>query len=220
MKKIKYCYHYKIQNIENKLRFKSLSKIEKRNRIINKLFTAFIIAVFFFWVVAFAFLASKNNIFISNKNLSITISVMCWILLFPGSIAITAAHLLLFKNIIPPVTQGKITSEMIIKITKPLRNYYEVPEKNYIVTKCYKSSNELLSDKDLLLFFVDGKLRITNNLYQSKKDLGCLEFSKEETSVKNIIDGKLVKTMIKCDGFYLELGYRARTYIYKYWEMK
>ncbi len=219
MKKIKYPVYTRILNSECKLRFKSLSKIEKRNYRINKFFTVLFFFVFFFWTIVFLVFAKVNNNFITNKILSTIVSVFCVILFIPVSSFITWLHYLLFKRIIKPFAIGELTNDLIIRITQPLREYYLVPNDNFIVTKCYNSSDKFMINKDVLLFFADGKLRITNNFYRSIKDFGCYELDEKDTSVKNIVDNK-VKTIIKCDDISFELGYKAKTYINKYWKTK
>ncbi len=219
MKKIKYPFYSRILNSEYKLRFKSLSKIEKRNYRINQFFTALFFFVFFFWTIVFLVFAKINNMFITNKTLSTIVSVFCVILFIPVSGFITWLHYLVFKKFIRPGTIGELTNDLIIKITQPLREYYHVPDDNFIVTKCYNSSDKFMINKDVILFFVDGKLRITNNFNRSIKDFGCYELDEKDTSVKNIVDIK-VKTFIKCGDISLELGYKAKTYIDKYWKTK
>ncbi len=59
-------------------------------------------------------------------------------------------------------------------------------------------------NKDMILFFIDGKLRITNNFYRSIKYFGCYELDEKVTNVKNIVDHK-IKTIIKCGDISLKL---------------
>lgn len=88
-------------------------------------------------------------------------------------------------------------------------------KRNYLVTKCYDSSNNLLVNKDLLLFFHYNKLRIVNDFTSTINDFGCYEL---EIDSFDLYYGKridIVTIKIKTDKFYLSLGKRAKSFISK-----
>lgn len=217
MKKIKYPFYSRILLNQDIQAFKNLSKTEKKNNFLNGLFVHFLIIVFFVWLIAIILLGKFNSNFITNKTASIVFRVFCYILAFPIAIIVTFVHIGLLRRFIPPTTPKRITAELIVKVTKPLRNYYSVSESDYITTKCYDCTNELFVGKDVILFFKDGKLRIVNDFYHSIKDLGCVELVEEEFSVSNKTADGRVMTTVETKDFFIKLGYRARTFIKKYY---
>lgn len=117
------------------------------------------------------------------------------------------------KRFPAPVLSG-LRPDEIATCTQPLRKFYKVPD-DYIVTKCYDSTNPSMKKKDVLLFTYKGKLRITNNFFSSPKDFGCYEFDLSEITVRNqVIDGKTV-TLLESKKFQGQFGYRAKTFISK-----
>ncbi len=219
MKKFHYPFYYKISFNEKKQYFNNLSKVGKKNHIINSFLKYLLIFVLIFWLIVFFLLAKYNFLFISNKILSQIVTVICWIAFIPAPIAITIFHYSFLKRFIHPVSIRRLEKEIIAQITIPLRKYYKVPKDDYVVTKCYNSTNKEMINQDVLLFFNENKLRITNNFYYSIRDFGCIEFTNTEVTVYNKPkdNKKGVKTIIQSEHFQLELGYRARTFIMKHW---
>ncbi len=114
----------------------------------------------------------------------------------------------------PAPTLPGLRHDEIATCTQPLREFYKVPD-DYIVTKCYDSTNPSMKKKDVLLFTYKGKLRIINNFFSSPKDFGCYEFDLSEITVRNqVIDGKTV-TLLESKKFQGKFGYRAKTFISK-----
>lgn len=114
----------------------------------------------------------------------------------------------------PAPTLPGLRHDEIATCTQPLREFYKVPD-DYIVTKCYDSTNPSMKKKDVLLFTYKGKLRITNNFFSSPKDFGCYEFDLSEITVRNqVIDGRTV-TLLASKTFQGQFGYRAKTFISK-----
>ena len=112
----------------------------------------------------------------------------------------------------PPQSLETIPKDIIAMINKKLLKYYNIPE-NYFVTKCYDSSNQLLVDKDVLLFFHSDKLRIVNDFTSTIKDFGCFEFGLDELELSYGKKEDIVATEIKTEKFNLSLGKRAKPFI-------
>ena len=120
----------------------------------------------------------------------------------------------LIEKRFPAPTLPGLRHDEIATCTQPLRTFYKVPD-DYIVTKCYDSTNPSMKKKDVLLFTYKGKLRITNNFFSSPKDFGCYEFDLSEITVRNqVIDGRTV-TLLASKTFQGQFGYRAKTFISK-----
>jgi hypothetical protein len=112
----------------------------------------------------------------------------------------------------PSQSLDTISRETISEVNTKLLKYYNVPE-HYLVTKCYDRSNQLLIDKDVLLFFHNGKLRIVNDFTSTIKDFGCYEFGLDEFDMSFGKKEDIVTTEIKAEKFYLSLGKRAKPYL-------
>lgn len=220
LKRFQYKNYSKIVNLEAKERFKQLPKIAKRNQRINNFISLLLLGGVFFWLITLLVVAITAKSWIANQSLAQFIEIVSYILLFPFPIAITVLNYHLLKRFFRPVEPTKLTTELICRIAEPLRIYYKVPEKDYMVTKCTCSTLESMIDKDLLLFIADGKLRITNDLFHSKYDFGCLEFEKEEVTVKYVTDNGKIRTLIQSKDFILYLGKRAKPFICKQWLKK
>ena len=109
---------------------------------------------------------------------------------------------------------GNITKEVIAQCNYSLFKFYKIP-KNYIITKCYDSSNDIFVNKDLILFFYKDRLRIVNDFTKTIKDFGCFEFRMNEIELFYEKRGKITATVIKSDKITLTLGKRAKPYIIK-----
>jgi len=112
----------------------------------------------------------------------------------------------------PSQSLETIPRDIVAIINIKLLKYYKIP-KNYIVTKCYDSSNHLLVEKDVLIFFHKDKLRIVNDFTSTIKDFGCFEFGLDEFKLSYGKKGDIVTTEIKTEKFYILLGKRAKPYI-------
>lgn len=112
----------------------------------------------------------------------------------------------------PPQSLDIIPKDIIAIISIKLLKYYKIPD-YYLVTKCYDSSNRLLVNKDVLLFFHNEKLRIVNDFTSTIKDFGCYEFGLDEFILSNGKNEDILTTEIKAENFYLSLGRRAKPFI-------
>jgi len=112
----------------------------------------------------------------------------------------------------PSQSLETIPRDIVAIINIKLLKYYKIP-KNYIVTKCYDSSNHLLVEKDVLIFFHKDKVRIVNDFTSTIKDFGCFEFGLDEFKLSYGKKGDIVTTEIKTEKFYISLGKRAKPYI-------
>lgn len=112
----------------------------------------------------------------------------------------------------PSQSLETIPRDIVAIINIKLLKYYKIP-KNYIVTKCYDSSNHLLVEKDVLIFFHKDKLRIVNDFSSTIKDFGCFEFGLDEFKLSYGKKGDIVTTEIITKKLYISLGKRAKPFI-------
>ncbi|MBR6801482.1 MAG: hypothetical protein IKM61_07015 [Eubacteriaceae bacterium] len=109
--------------------------------------------------------------------------------------------------------------DIFSKACAHLREYYGLNEP-YIVTKCYDSSDELFRNHDVCIFVVEDELRITADLVRGflygERDLGCYCFRRDEISLTKKKDGNILVAELRCGDTSFSLGYRAKSYIEKY----
>ncbi len=109
-----------------------------------------------------------------------------------------------------------IKKEMLSEACEHLREYYRLCEP-CLVTKCYESSDKKFSNHDVCIFVADNELRITVNLkhgfFRSENDLGCYAFKKDEISLSSAERDNLRITLLKADGTFFMLGFRAKSFI-------
>ncbi len=217
MKHFWYKNYSKIANTESKERFKMFSKTAKRNSRINRLLGLLMLSAFVFWFIVLLTILVWSKKWISDAKVANVVQIVAGVLLFPFPIAMSILNYCLLNRFFRPVDTVQLTKELICKIAEPLRTFYKVPEKDYIVTKCTCSTLESMIDRDVLLFIVDDKLRVANDFFHSKYDFGCLEYDRSEIAVKYIEDNGKTRTLIKSKDFILYLGCKAKPFIYKHW---
>ena len=99
-----------------------------------------------------------------------------------------------------------------------LREYYGFSSP-FLVTKCYDSTVPTFIERDVCLFFVEGKLRITADIYNGfangYKDCGCYEFEEGEEEIEKTTEGGREVCVLYGEGTYFYLSKRAATFINK-----
>lgn len=217
MKKYKYPFYDRIVKNKERERFKHLSKISTRNLQINKLIRYALLILYFLLVGALIALTVSVSRLLDGVWSGLFIALMViMILLLPAAVLIVVYQCIYKK--LPSVTYKALTAETIRNITKPMVEYYRIPSV-YVVTKCYSCTEADVENKDVIVFVYDGKLRIVNDLFHSFKDFGCYEIDYKDLTYFNTVDNGIVKTTIKtADGEFI-LGYKAKTFIKKSFEI-
>ncbi len=214
MKYIKYPFYNSIIKKESKLRFKNLDKEARRNVRINKIFICFIITLYVILVVSFILLIKyllkiiENHIF---ETLMMIVMVLATIVV---PFVVIALAIKLIGKFIFPSTLGELTLQNIQDITSPLKKYYKLYGPS-IVTKCYKCSNESFTNKDVIIFFHKGRIRIVLDINHTIKDFGCYEFELGEMKTSYIKEEGKVKTLLSDCEFEFYLGKKANAFIRK-----
>lgn len=217
MKKYKYPFYNRIIKSRERERFKQLDEINKRNLRINKFIGYALSTLYFLLVGALIVLTVRIDRLLDGVWLGLFIAFMVVMIIILPVVILIVVYQCIHKKI-PTVTYKDLTVELIRKITKPLVEYYKISS-NYVVTKCYSCTEVDVENKDVIVFVYDEKLRIVNDLFHSLKDFGCYEFDYKDLTYFNIVDNGIVKTIIKTDDCEFILGYKAKTFIKKAFEI-
>ncbi len=194
-----------------KLRINNLSKEEHKKYKINKFFNILAGSMFLVeWcLIPFLMLflpkACKEQVGLTKFLYIIFIILAFALLIF---------NLMLIDRFIPCPNITKLDPSMFSEVNRRRFKKYGITD-NYIITKCYDSTNPKLINKDVIICINENKLKIINNLYRSIYDFGCYEFDLDEIKYENIKDEGLVKTKIITDKITFVLGHRAKTFIKK-----
>ncbi len=212
MKRFKYLYSKKIEKKLLKKRIDLLEKESRQKYILNRRFH-WIFATLF-WILSIIFLGLmiilENKIVpvIGNTLYPILVIIVCLIL---PALLLYFPYRKLEKNY-PPQSLETIPKDIIAETNFKLIKYYKISG-NYLITKCYDSTNHLLINKDVMLFFYKNKLRIVNDFTSTIKDFGCFEFRLDEFELTYGKKDDVITTEFKTEKFYLSLGKRAKSYI-------
>lgn len=218
MKRRKYLFSEKTAKKLMKLRVKQYNKQDLKNYRLRKFaeFVSIVLAVIlmsiFTFLVISLFSLNGMNEFIGGFLIILAIILS----MIPASIIIGVPFSKIITKI-PYKPLPRITREMVMKSNKRVIKYYKIPE-DFRITKCYECTNELLNKKDVILFLVKGKLRITNDFTTSTKDFGCYEFSEEEIELYYDERDLLTTTVLKTNEITFVLGKRAKPFIVKGFE--
>lgn len=215
MKFFRYPFYKRIVKRERKTRFNNLDERDKKKTIINSLIVILLFIYFFISLISLSILTEYLSSLIQNLILKtlVKIGMIIVTLVVPFFIPCLIGHFMKLE----PAPIGELTLKNIQKITEPLRLYY----KNcgpYIITKCYKCTNELFSKKDVIIFLYNNRIRITLDFYHKIKDLGCYEFKPDEIDISYVKEGNIVKAFLKSEKIEFLLGKRAKPFIRKCFE--
>lgn len=212
-------YKYPHENSINKAVYKNrlclMSEKNRRNNRTRRVLLDFDVVLFFLLVAGLILLCCILGTFGSISN-----GLKTFLQYFIGIVGIILSivfcvfvYILVDKRFpfcpIPPANRA-----IVAQCVTPLKKYYKISD-NYIVTKCYHSSDERLTNKDVLLFINDGKLGIVNDFTCTIKDFGCYEISRDELEYRYIDVNGLTATFIKCGDIEFTLGKRANPFIKK-----
>lgn len=214
MRKFKYLFSKKIYNRLLKKRIRLLED-DARNRYIKhsqfyKVLRLLYWMMMVLFLVVMIFLQQKIEAVAGNFFFAILVIFVSFFL--PGLILLYLFNKL--KNRYPHQSLGYIPRDIIMQCNLNLTRFYKIPE-NFIVTKCYDSSNQLFIDKDLILFFYKDRLRIVNDFTTTIKDFGCYEFKINEIELVTGQKDNLVTTEFISKKLTLSLGKRAKTFMLK-----
>lgn len=209
-------YKHRLSNA-SKLYKERINELEKKDRINHKISSVLIKITFLIAIaeaVLIIYFAKNMKAFISNEVVAIVISTILWLLLIPFLLFTLIGLISLITRFFPEPTLPRNKAEAYLKVNSNKFKYYGLND-NYIITKCYYSNHLEFINHDVIVCFINNKIKITNDLYHSIDDFGCYEFDTNEIRYFNIKEDNLVKTKIVDNNDVFILGYRAKTFINK-----
>ena len=201
----------------------ALTDEEKRSDRQGK-FLNFLGTLLFFVVFDAVFIGSLLLIVripTSNNPFLFTLVVIFMIILGAGALIVSVLIGSFVSSPIYKKAQKKLAIHKRIYFDKSiifLREYYGWAEP-CIITKCYDSSDNEFSGRDICLFVVDDELRLAADLKHGfsmrENDLGCYAFKVDEFSLEQIQGEKFLITKFKSEDLVFYLGRRAKGFVEK-----
>ena len=214
MKYIKYPFYNNILKRENKVRFKNLDKRARINARINKLVAHLFVIFYFVQVILFILLIKFLTEIIENQFYETLMMIVMVLITIVVPLLVTGSLIGLTKKHLPPSSVGEITLKNIQDITTPIRTYYKMLGSS-LTTKCYRCSNELFNNKDVIVFRHKKSIRIILDIFHTIKDFGCYDLKYGEIETSYIEEDGIVKTLLKADKMEFVLGKRVKPFIKK-----
>lgn len=221
MKYFKYRNISKVQQLANKQRLASLGKDEKkkakRSERLTKL-VSFCGIVFFFCCFGMFIFFIKLIPVPKNTFLIILYGIGCAILGLIALIISAISTLITFGILLDKVRYNlpEMRKEFIKKASEPIRKYYGLSDE-YLITKCFESTNTLFNDHDICIFRYGNEIRITTDIVKGfingNCDLGCYSIKFNELKIyKDDCNNKRV-TVLEFDKEKFVIGIKAYSYI-------
>ena len=228
MKYFKYRNISKVQQLAYKERLASLGKDEqkqiKRSDRLTKLLS---ISGLIFFICCFGLFIFFIQLIPVPKNilLKILYGIGCAILGFIGLIISGIATGIPFGILLDKVRYNlpEMRKEFIKKASEPIRKYYGLSDE-YLITKCFESTNTLFNDHDICIFRYGNEIRMTTDIVKGfinvNCDLGCYSIKFNELKIyKEDYNNKRV-TVLEFDKEKFVIGIRAYSYIAKLMKTK
>lgn len=228
MKYFKYRNINKVQQLAYKERLASLGKDEqkkiKRSDRLTKLLS---ISGLIFFICCFGFFIFFIQLIPVPKNilLKILYGIGCIILGFIGLIISGIATGIPFGILLDKVRYNlpEMRKEFIKKASEPIRKYYGLSDE-YLITKCFESTNTLFNDHDICIFRYGNEIRITtdivNGFINVNCDLGCYSIKFNELKIYKDDYNDKRATILEFDKEKFVIGIKAYSYIAKLMKTK
>lgn len=212
MKFFKYKRMKKIRKIILKNYIASLENKEaiklKRNMLLQKIIS--ILGLLMLIIFLLLFIVSKT---LNEKGLTyvlINVGIIVGVIL---TLILCGYLFCKFNYSIPTFERKLISSALYV-----LRDYYKLGD-NYLITKCFKSSNTNFDNHDVTIFRVGDEIRITgdivNGFMSYYHDLGCYRFKISEIELYKTDYNNRRVTVLKVDKFEFIMGIKAYSFINK-----
>ena len=228
MKYFKYRNINKVQQLANKQRLASLGKDEKKKAKRSERLTkvvSFCGIIFFFCCFGMFIFFIKLIPVPKNTFLIILYGIGCAILGLIALIISAISTLIPFGILLDKVRYNlpEMRKEFIKKASEPIRKYYGLSDE-YLITKCFESTNTLFNDHDICIFRYGNKIRITTDIVKGfingNCDLGCYSIKFNELKIyKDDYNDKRV-TVLEFDKEKFVIGIKAYSYIAKLMKTK
>lgn len=228
MKYFKYRNISKVQQLAYKERLASLGKdeqkkIKRNDRLIMLL--SIIGFIFFFCCIGMFIFFIKLIPVPKNILLKILYGIGCIILGFIGLIISGIATCIPFGILLDKMKYNlpEMRKEFIKKASEPIRKYYGLSDE-YLITKCFESTNTLFNDHDICIFRYGNEIRMTTDIVKGfingNCNLGCYSIKFNELKIyKDDYNDKRV-TILEFDKEKFVIGIKAYSYISKLMKTK
>ena len=191
MKYFKYRNISKVQQLAYKERLASLGKdeqkkIKRSDRLIMLL--SIIGFVFFFCCIGMFIFFIKLIPVPKNIFLKILYGIGCAILGFIGLIISGLATGIPLGILLDKVRYNlpEMRKDFIKKASEPIRKYYGLSDE-YLITKCFESTNTLFNNHDICIFRYGNEIRMTTDIVKGfingNCDLGCYSIKFNELKI-------------------------------------
>lgn len=221
MEYFKYRNISKVQQLANKQRLASLGKDEKKKAKRSERLTkvvSFCGIIFFFCCFGMFIFFIKLIPVPKNTFLIILYGIGCAILGLIALIISAISTLITFGILLDKVRYNlpEMRKEFIKKASEPIRKYYGLSDE-YLITKCFESTNTLFNDHDICIFRYGNEIRITTDIVKGfingNCDLGCYSIKFNELKIyKDDCNNKRV-TVLEFDKEKFVIGIKAYSYI-------
>ena len=228
MKYFKYRNINKVQQLANKQRLASLGKDEKKKAKRSERLTkvvSFCGIIFFFCCFGMFIFFIKLIPVPKNIFLIILYGIGCAILGLIALIISAITTLIPFGILLDKVRYNlpEMRKEFIKKASEPIRKYYGLSDE-YLITKCFESTNTLFNDHDICIFRYGNEIRMTTDIVKGfingNCDLGCysIKFNELKTYKDDYNDKRV--TVLEFDKEKFVIGIKAYSYIAKLMKTK
>lgn len=228
MKYFKYRNINKVQQLAYKERLASLCKDEqkkiKRSDRLTKLLSISGFVFFFCCIGMFIFFIKLIPV-PKNILLKILYGIGCIILGFIGLIISGIATGIPFGILLDKIKYNlpEMRKEFIKKASEPIRKYYGLSDE-YLITKCFESTNTLFNDHDICIFRYGNEIRITTDIVKGfingNCDLGCYSIKFNELKIYKDDYNDKRATILEFDKEKFVIGIKAYSYISKLMKTK
>ena len=228
MKYFKYRNISKVQQLAYKERLASLEKDEqkkiKKSDRLTKLLS--IIGIIFF-ICCFGMFIFFIQLIPVPKNIFLVIlyGIGCAILGFIGLIISGIATGIPFGILLDKIKYNlpEMRKEFIKKASEPIRKYYGLSDE-YLITKCFESTNSLFNNHDICIFRYGNEIRMTTDIVKGfingNCDLGCYSIKFNELKIYKDDYNDKRATILEFDKEKFVIGIKAYSYISKLMKTK
>ena len=228
MKYFKYRNISKVQQLANKQRLASLGKDEKKKAKRSERLTkvvSFCGIIFFFCCFGMFIFFIKLIPVPKNTFLIILYGIGCAILGLIALIISAISTLIPFGILLDKVRYNlpEMRKEFIKKASEPIRKYYGLSDE-YLITKCFESTNTLFNDHDICIFRYGNEIRMTTDIVKGfingNCDLGCYSIKFNELKIYKDDYNDKRATVLEFDKEKFVIGIKAYSYIVKLMQTK
>lgn len=223
MKYFRYHNHNKIFSQAEKERLASLGKDEEKKARKSKTLTQLIVLfgfILFFALLLMFFYFIRLIPKPTSTFLTILRGIGCVVLGIIGFIISVLTTLLITGPLLKKVEYNlpQMRKEFISKACEDIRKYYKLND-NYLITKCFESTNIKFINHDICIFRYENEIRITTDIVKGfineKSDLGCYSIKFNELKIyKEDYNNKRV-TILQFGKEKFIIGIKAYSYIKK-----